>query len=79
MKTINEVAAANVRAMADDNDVTLDDLGLQAGMAVRTFARRMTGQSDWTLNELDRVSQILGADIGDLVSEQHMRVPQHVA
>jgi hypothetical protein len=68
----NEITAQNIRALVDElpDDITLDVIGLKAGFSQRTFARRMTGRSDWSLNELDAVAGALGVGMDRLVARE---------
>ena len=67
-QTLNGEIAKNVRETAKKNKIPLDDVALGAGIASRTFTRRMTGQSARVSDELAAVAHVLGVKASDLLA-----------
>lgn len=67
--SLTERFARNVAATMKAQDVTLDQLVTATGIAKRTLARRMTGNSPWNSDEMDLVARALGVeDARDLMT-----------
>lgn len=68
--SLTERFASNVAATMKAQGMTLDDLVATTGIAKRTLARRMTGNSPWNSDEMDSVADALGVeDARDLMAD----------
>ena len=68
--TLNETVAANTRAELARRGVKQADLALTVGWTKATASRRLSGSTEWTATDLDRVATFLGLTVADLMTEQ---------
>ena len=69
MVPLNQLIAANVVALRKEAKISRIDLAATTGIAERTLARRETGNSPWTTDELAAISDALGCSVAELVRE----------
>ncbi|MEU4386803.1 hypothetical protein [Promicromonospora sp. NPDC023805] len=62
--------AENVRGAATEAKINLEELGAEAGIADRTWWRRMTGRSPWLVSEVIAVAEVLDCDVAPLLEAQ---------
>ena len=68
MNPINGQIAAKVRAGLAEQRITNEEYFLAVGFSDRTGARRLSGISRWTSDELDLTARFLGLPISELVT-----------
>lgn len=66
---LNATVAANARAEMARRGERQADLALAVGWTRATASRRLSGSSDWTATDLDRVADHLGIAVTDLLSD----------
>ena len=67
MVPLNQLIAANVVALRKEAKISRIDLAATTGIAERTLARRETGNSSWTTDELEVIARALSRPVADLV------------
>lgn len=65
--TRTEQVAAAVEAARTSAGIGKDRLAEQAGIPQTTLKRRLSGASPFTVEELERIAQTLGVEIGSLL------------
>lgn len=66
-RSLNAEIAQRVRSAARAAGVSDNALAQTAGIAERTFRRRLTGNSRWETDELDALATALGVDLALLM------------
>lgn len=65
---LNATVAANARAEMARRGEKQADLALAAGWTKATASRRLSGSSDWTATDLDRIADHFGVPVSTLLS-----------
>jgi len=65
--TLDAEIARGVRQALTNAGVTIAELSLSSGIALRTLHRRMTGLSAWTTREIATIADALGVDVAALI------------
>jgi len=68
VSTLNATVARNAVRGRKAAGLTQEDLAERTGIALRTLARRESGLSRWTTDEIASVADALGMTAGDLMS-----------
>lgn len=68
VSTLNATVARNTVRRRRAAGLTQEDLAALTGIALRTLARRESGKSRWTTDEIAAVADALAADAADLMS-----------
>lgn len=66
---LNATVAANARAEMARRGEKQSDLAHAAGWTKATASRRLSGTSDWTATDLDRIADHFGINVADLLTE----------
>jgi transcriptional regulator with XRE-family HTH domain len=66
--TLNDRAAAQIRALMAARRKTSAELGDVLGISQSSASRRMLGEGTFTLNQLETTARWLGVPIADIVS-----------
>lgn len=69
VSTLNATVARNTVRRRKAAGLTQDELAERTGMALRTLARRESGLSRWTTDEIASVADALGVAAADLMSQ----------
>lgn len=67
VSTLNATVARNTIRRRKAAGLTQEELAEHTGIALRTLARRESGRSRWTTDEIAAVADALGADASDLM------------
>lgn len=67
VSTLNATLARNTVRRRKAAGLTQEELAERTGIALRTLARRESGLSRWTTDEIAAVADALGADASDLM------------
>lgn len=70
MATINDTVASRIRAILAERGISHADFYLAVGLSDRTGARRLSGASSWTTDELAAAARFLDVRLSALVSDQ---------
>ena len=68
VSTLNAAVARNTVRGRKHAGLTQEDLAERTGIALRTLARRESGLSRWTTDEIAAVADALGINASDLMS-----------
>lgn len=68
VSTLNATVARNTIRGRKDAGLTQEDLAERTGIALRTLARRESGLSRWTTDEIASVADALGITASDLMN-----------
>lgn len=68
VSTLNATVARNTVRRRKAADLTQEELAERTGIALRTLARRESGLSRWTTDEIGSVADALGVTASDLMS-----------
>ena len=66
--SLSEVVAANIRAEGARRGWTQSDVATRLGQSRMWVSDRYRGRTPWTIDELDRVAELLGLDTVDLLA-----------
>lgn len=66
---LQATVAGNVRAELARRGLPQQKIAEQLGISSVQVSRRMRGEVDWRLSELEAVAELLGLRIGDLLPE----------
>ena len=69
MSTKAQTAIKNIERLYPEKNLTPKELYDQAGISKSAFYRKMAGEVDFTLGELERISSVLDCSIEDLLKE----------
>jgi len=61
--------AANVSAALSSAGIAQRDAATQTGIPLTTLSRRLTGNSPFTIVELDLIAGILGVTVSELIAK----------
>lgn len=64
---LNAAAVATIRATLASAGMTQADLADALGVSADTIGRRLTGETDLTLTEVERIAHAIGCAPGDLL------------
>lgn len=67
VSTLNATLARNTVRRRKAAGLTQEELAERTGIALRTLARRESGLSRWTTDEIAAVADALGVDASDLM------------
>ena len=67
--TFSQVVARVVKARLDDAGISGSELGRRLDRAQSYASLRLNGRKAWTLDELDRISSMLGETVDGLIAE----------
>jgi transcriptional regulator with XRE-family HTH domain len=74
VSTLNATLAGNTVRRRKAAGLTQEELAERTGIALRTLARRESGRSRWTTDEIAQVADALGVDAADLMSQADVSI-----
>ena len=66
-QSINDLVAEEIRALLARRRMSASDLARHTGMTQRAISRRLTGEKIIDVDDLQRIADVLGVDITDLL------------
>lgn len=66
MKKINKRLIANIRAILEKKDMTMEKLAFESGITKSHLSKVMSGQRNLGLENIDKIADTLGVDVEEL-------------
>lgn len=66
-QTANQRTAARIRGKMAEQRLTFQDIGDCLGITRQAAGRRLTGETEWTVNDLEKIGRRLGTTAQELM------------